>query len=64
MLFAAHALAASIVLSAAALFAVGAPISLFPGRPALAGGLRMLGIGAAAGALTYAIGSAVGIGLS
>ena len=59
-----HALAASIVLSAAALFAVGASISLFTGRSALAGGLRMLGIGAAAGALTYAIGSAVGIGLS
>jgi VIT1/CCC1 family predicted Fe2+/Mn2+ transporter len=52
------------VLSAAALFAVGAAISLFTGRSALAGGLRMLGIGAAAGAITYAIGSAVGVGLS
>jgi VIT1/CCC1 family predicted Fe2+/Mn2+ transporter len=58
------ALVASIVLSAAALFAVGASISLFTGRSALAGGLRMLGIGAAAGAITYAIGSAVGVGLS
>jgi VIT1/CCC1 family predicted Fe2+/Mn2+ transporter len=59
-----HALGASIALSAAALFAVGAAISLFTGRSALAGGLRMLGIGAAAGAVTYAIGSAVGVGLS
>jgi vacuolar iron transporter family protein len=59
-----HALGVSIALSAAALFAVGAAISLFTGRSALAGGLRMLGIGAAAGAITYAIGSAVGVGLS
>jgi len=59
-----HALAASILLSAAALFAVGAAISLFTGRSALVGGLRMLGIGAGAGAITYAIGSAVGVGLS
>jgi VIT1/CCC1 family predicted Fe2+/Mn2+ transporter len=59
-----HALAASIALSGTALFAVGASISLFTGRSALAGGLRMLGIGAAAGAVTYAIGSAIGIELS
>ncbi|HUJ85315.1 MAG TPA: VIT1/CCC1 transporter family protein [Burkholderiales bacterium] len=59
-----HVLVASVALSAAALFAVGAAISLFTGRSALAGGLRMLGIGAAAGAITYAIGSALGVGLS
>ena len=38
-------------LTAAALFGVGATISLFTGRGALRGGLRMLLIGAAAGAL-------------
>jgi VIT1/CCC1 family predicted Fe2+/Mn2+ transporter len=42
------------------LFVVGAVISLFSGRSALAGGLRMLGIGAAAGAATYAAGCLVG----
>jgi vacuolar iron transporter family protein len=59
-----HALASAVVLSAAALFGVGAATSLFTGRSALGGGLRMLGIGAAAGAITYAIGNALGVGLS
>jgi VIT1/CCC1 family predicted Fe2+/Mn2+ transporter len=57
------ALAASIALSAIALFAVGAAISLFTGRGALAGGARMLTIGACAGALTYCIGKLFGVGL-
>jgi vacuolar iron transporter family protein len=56
-----HALGASITFTAAALFAVGATLSLFTGRPAWRGGLRMLAIGAAAGAATFAIGSALGI---
>jgi VIT1/CCC1 family predicted Fe2+/Mn2+ transporter len=59
-----RALIASIVASGVALFLVGATLSLFTGRHAWRGGLRMLGIGAAAGALTYAIGSLVGVGLS
>jgi VIT1/CCC1 family predicted Fe2+/Mn2+ transporter len=42
------------------LFAVGAALSLFTGRAAVASGLRMLGIGAAAGATTYTIGSLLG----
>jgi VIT1/CCC1 family predicted Fe2+/Mn2+ transporter len=58
------ALLASIIASAVALFLVGATLSLFTGRHAWRGGLRMLAIGAAAGALTYAIGSALGVGLS
>lgn len=58
----AHALAASIAAAACALFLVGAATSLFTGRSALHGGLRMLVIGAAAGALTFAIGRAVGVG--
>ena len=58
-----QALGASIAVSAAALFLVGAATSLFTGRPALHGGLRMLALGAAAGALTYAIGHALGVTL-
>ena len=53
----------SIGLTAAALFGVGATISLFTGRSALRDGLRMLGIGGAAGALTYAIGHLLGVNL-
>ena len=59
-----RALAVSIVVTALALFAVGAAISLFTGRSALRDGLRMLAIGAAAGALTYAIGDLLGVSLS
>jgi VIT1/CCC1 family predicted Fe2+/Mn2+ transporter len=61
---ASNALNASIVFTAAALFAVGATLSLFTGRPAWRGGLRMLLIGGAAGAATFAIGSALGLGQS
>jgi vacuolar iron transporter family protein len=43
-----------------ALFAVGAALSLFTGRSAVAGGLRMVLIGSAAGAATWLIGSALG----
>jgi len=43
-----------------ALFVVGAVLSLFSGRSALSGGLRMLGIGAAAGAATWGIGTLFG----
>jgi VIT1/CCC1 family predicted Fe2+/Mn2+ transporter len=59
-----HALGAAIGVSALALFLVGATTSLFTGRAAAAGGLRMLAIGAAAGAVTYAIGAALGVSLS
>lgn len=48
-------IAASI--SGIALFAIGAMLSLFSGKSALWGGLRMLLIGAGAGAATYMIGS-------
>ena len=58
-----HALFASIGLTAIALFAVGAAISLFTGRSALHDGTRMLLIGGTAGALTYAIGAALGVSL-
>jgi len=55
------ALGASIGLAAASLFAVGAALSFFTGRGALLSGLRMLAIGAAAGAATYGIGALVGV---
>lgn len=51
------------VLSGAALFAVGAVISLFSGRSAWIGGARMLAIGAAAGAATWGIGRALGVAI-
>jgi len=59
----ARALAGSIGLTAVSLFGVGALISLFTGRSAVRDGLRMLAIGAAAGAITHAIGRLMGVGL-
>jgi VIT1/CCC1 family predicted Fe2+/Mn2+ transporter len=47
-------------LAASGLFATGAAMSLFTGRRALRSGLRMLVIGVAAGAVTWAIGHAIG----
>lgn len=58
-----RAFAASVALAAAALFGVGATLSVFTGRSAFASGLRMLAIGATAGAATYGIGSIVGVGV-
>ena len=51
-------------LSAVALVAVGATLSLFSGKNALVGGLRMLAIGAAAGAATFGIGRLIGVSIS
>jgi len=58
------ALGASVTAAAAGLFLAGAATSLFTGRAAVAGGARMLGIGAAAGAITYSIGALLGTGLA
>jgi VIT1/CCC1 family predicted Fe2+/Mn2+ transporter len=55
------ALPISIGITAVALFAIGGTLSLFTGRNAFASGARMLALGAAAGAVTYAIGSLVGV---
>lgn len=49
-------IAASAGLAAGSLFLVGAVLSLFTGKNALLGGLRMLSIGGSAGLLTHAIG--------
>jgi len=58
------ALVVAVGLASLALFAVGAALSLFTGRSALRGGLRMLLVGAAAGAATFGIGSLLGVSLS
>ena len=55
------ALPASVALTAAALFGVGAALSLFSGRGAVRGGARMLVIGAAAATATFLIGRALGV---
>jgi VIT1/CCC1 family predicted Fe2+/Mn2+ transporter len=47
-------------LASAALFGIGAALSLFTGRAALLGGVRMLAIGAGAGMLAYLLGGLVG----
>ncbi len=59
-----RALPVAVGVTAAALFAVGATLSLFTGRNAWLGGLRMLAIGGAAGAATYLIGKALGVTLA
>jgi len=52
----------SAALSGVALFGVGAAVSLFTGRDAFYSGARQLLIGAAAAAVTYGIGTAIGAG--
>ena len=59
-----HALLASVGLTAVALFGIGAAISLFTGRNAWRGGLRMLLIGAAAAGATYSIGRLLDVTVS
>ena len=50
--------------SLAALFAVGAGVSLLTGRGLLFSGLRQLGIGLGAAVVTYLIGSIIGVGVA
>ncbi len=59
-----HSIGIAIALTALALFGVGATLSLFTGRNAWLSGARMLGIGCAAGAVTYAIGRLLGVTLA
>lgn len=56
-----HSLWATAGLSGLALFAVGSVLSLFTGKHAILGGLRMLLIGACAAGVTHLIGRAIGI---
>ncbi len=53
----------AILLTAASLFGVGMALSLFTGRNAVLGGLRMVAIGGGAGLTTWLIGRLVGVGL-
>jgi VIT1/CCC1 family predicted Fe2+/Mn2+ transporter len=59
----ASALPSAIGVTAVALFVVGATLSLFTGRNAALSGARMLALGAAAGAITFAIGRLFGVTL-
>jgi VIT1/CCC1 family predicted Fe2+/Mn2+ transporter len=54
------AVLASIGLSAVALFALGAAITLLTGRPVVMSGLRQLGFGLGAAGLTYVVGRLIG----
>lgn len=56
-------LSIAILLTALTLFSIGATLSLFTNKSALLSGLRMLGIGAGAGAITYLVGHLVGVSL-
>ena len=60
----APALVASLVLSLAALFAVGAGVSLLTGRSVLFSGARQVLIGAAAAGVTFAVGSIIGVSVA
>jgi VIT1/CCC1 family predicted Fe2+/Mn2+ transporter/rubrerythrin len=55
------AFVAAIVLSLAALFAVGAGVSLLTGRGLVFSGMRQVLIGTAAAAVTYVVGLAIGV---
>ncbi len=63
-LFGADSLLVSVVLALVALFLAGALVSRFTDRGALYSGGRQLLLGGAAAALTYAVGSLVGTGIS
>jgi VIT1/CCC1 family predicted Fe2+/Mn2+ transporter len=60
----AKAFGASAALSCLALFAVGALISIFTARGPLSSGARMLGIGLLASAITYFVGSLLGVSVA
>jgi VIT1/CCC1 family predicted Fe2+/Mn2+ transporter len=55
------AIVESAILSAVTLFAVGSAMTILTGRGVLLSGARMLGIGAVAAAITYGVGSLVGV---
>jgi VIT1/CCC1 family predicted Fe2+/Mn2+ transporter/rubrerythrin len=58
------AFAASLGLSIVALFAVGGGVSLLTGRSVLFSGTRQVLIGAAAAAVTYVVGSVIGVAVA
>jgi vacuolar iron transporter family protein len=58
------ALSLAVLLSALALFGVGAATARLSGRPVLYGAVRMLLIGAAAAAVTYGVGHLLGVSIA
>jgi VIT1/CCC1 family predicted Fe2+/Mn2+ transporter len=58
------AVLASVAVSAAALYGMGAATSVFTGRSAVFTGLRQVSIGLAAAAVTYGLGRVLGVSLS
>ncbi len=58
------AVIASVIVGAVAAIAVGLGLSTFTGRPALRSALRQLAIAAAAAGVTFAVGNAVGVGVT
>lgn len=58
------AIVAAIVMSGVALFALGAAITLLTGKHPLVAGLRQLGFGMAAAAVTFGIGTLLGTSLA
>jgi VIT1/CCC1 family predicted Fe2+/Mn2+ transporter len=58
------AVVVSIAFSTVALFIIGSVITLFTGRTILYSGMRMVIFGLLAAALTYAIGSLIGVSLA
>jgi vacuolar iron transporter family protein len=52
------------VLTGGALFCIGLVLSLFTGRDALKGALRMVLIGAGAGVVSFTVGRALGVAMS
>ncbi len=58
------AIVVSACLSAVTLFAVGGAMTVLTGRGVLISGARMLAIGAVAAAITYGVGSLVGVAVS
>jgi VIT1/CCC1 family predicted Fe2+/Mn2+ transporter len=54
----------SIVLSLAAMFAVGVGVSLLTGRGAIFSGLRQVAIGGAAAGVTFLVGRLIGVTVS
>ena len=60
----APAFVAALVLSLAALFAVGAGVSVLTGRSTLYSGVRQVAIGAVAAAVTYGVGTVIGVAIA
>jgi VIT1/CCC1 family predicted Fe2+/Mn2+ transporter len=58
------AFVAAIAISLAALFAVGAGVSLLTGRSAIFSGARQVAIGAAAAVITFIVGSLIGVSVA